>query len=234
MLLVRSLDAWYGDIQILWGVSLEVHPGEVVTVVGANTAGKTTLLRAISGVMVRRQGEVSWLGERLDTAKPHLIVERGIVHVPEGRRLFNFMSVEENLLMGNYSRSARAERALALAEVYELLPLLAERRTQLAGSLSGGEQQMLAIGRGLMARPKVLMLDEPSLGLAPLFVAKVFDLVAELRARGLTVLLVEQNVHHALRLADRAYVLEQGRVVLEGSGTALAEDEGLRRAYMGI
>ena len=234
MLEVSGLKAFYGPAQALFDVSLSVGDREIVSIVGANGAGKTTTLLSISGVLRRVQGSVRLDGEALDGQPAHRIVEIGVVHIPEGRQLFPEMSVLENLEMGAYTAGARRRRRETLAEVFDLLPLLAERRNQSAGLLSGGEQQMCAIGRGLMSCPKVLLLDEPTLGLAPMFVSKVFDLVRDIRDRGTAVLLVEQNVRTALGLADRAYALENGRIVLQGSGAELLENPQLKRAFLGI
>ena len=233
MLEIRDADQYYDDLQVLHGVSLEVKQGEIVSMVGPNAAGKSTTLNMISGIIKPRSGRISFLGQRVDTLPAHAIVELGVVQIPEGRGLFPFMTVLENLELGSYSREARSRKAETLAHVLELLPVLKERQSQLAGSLSGGEQQMLAIGRGLMARPKLLMLDEPSLGLAPMMVQKCFEIVKEVHAQGTTVLLVEQNVHHALAIADRGYVLENGRIVMSGKGADLLTDPNLRRAYLG-
>jgi branched-chain amino acid transport system ATP-binding protein len=233
LLEIRDADQYYDDLQVLHGVSLTVGEGEIVALVGPNAAGKTTTLNMISGILKPKRGQISFQGHRVDPLPAHAIVELGIVQIPEGRGLFPFMTVEENLELGSYGREARRRKAETLEHVFEMLPVLKERRNQMAGSLSGGEQQMLAIGRGLMARPKLLMLDEPSLGLAPLLVQKCFEIVKELHARGTTVLLVEQNVHHALSLADRGYVLESGRIVMSGKGTDLLADPNLRRAYLG-
>ena len=233
MLEIQDADQYYDDLQVLHGVSLEVKQGEIVSMVGPNAAGKSTTLNMISGIIKPRSGRISFLGQRVDTLPAHAIVELGVVQIPEGRGLFPFMTVLENLELGSYSREARSRKAETLAHVLELLPVLKERQSQLAGSLSGGEQQMLAIGRGLMARPKLLMLDEPSLGLAPMMVQKCFEIVKEVHAQGTTVLLVEQNVHHALAIADRGYVLENGRIVMSGKGADLLTDPNLRRAYLG-
>jgi branched-chain amino acid transport system ATP-binding protein len=233
LLSVQGLDAFYGDLQALSDVSLSVFPGETVAIVGANAAGKSTLLRAISG-LVRRTGRIALRGEDLGGLRPFQIVERGVVQVPEGRELFPFMTVEENLEIGAYPARARARRAESLREVFALLPRVEERRRQLASTLSGGEQQMCAIGRGMMARPELLMLDEPSLGLAPVIVQSVYRMLAEINAAGTTILLVEQNISGALRLAHRGYVLENGRVVLEGRSADLLSDARLRTAYMGL
>ena len=234
LLALRDVDAHHGDLQALFGVSLEAHEGEIVAIVGANAAGKSTTINVISGLVRASGGRVELGGDRIDRMPPHQIVERGIVQIPEGRQLFPYMTVAQNLEMGAYTPAARERRAETLEEVFALLPLLRERRDQLAVQLSGGEQQMCAIARGLMARPRLLMLDEPSLGLAPLFVQRCFDIVRQIHERGVTVLIVEQNVHHVLSLANRAYVLENGRVVMAGPGPTLLRDEGLRRAYMGM
>ncbi len=234
LLELADVSAHHGDLQALFGVSLEIRAGEIVAIVGANAAGKTTTINVVSGLVRCTQGRILFDGARIDGLPAHRVVERGIVQIPEGRQLFPYMTVRKNLEMGAYTKAARARRAETLAEVFDLLPVLAERRDQLAVSLSGGEQQMCAIARGLMARPRLLMLDEPSLGLAPLFVQRSFDIVRRIADSGVTILSVEQNVHHVLTLAARAYVLENGRVVMSGTGPALLADEGLRRAYMGL
>jgi branched-chain amino acid transport system ATP-binding protein len=234
LLTLRDVDAHHGDLQALFGVSLEAHEGEIVAIVGANAAGKSTTINVISGLVRATAGQVELEGTRIDRLPAHQIVERGVVQIPEGRQLFPYMTVEQNLEMGAYTPAARAQRGETLEEVFTLLPVLRDRRDQLAVSLSGGEQQMCAIARGLMARPRVLMLDEPSLGLAPLFVQRSFEIVRSINERGVTVLIVEQNVHHVLSIASRAYVLESGRVVMSGPGPTLLRDEGLRRAYMGM
>jgi branched-chain amino acid transport system ATP-binding protein len=234
LLEVRALDAFYGPVQVLHGVTLSVAAGELVGLVGANAAGKSTLMFSLAGLRTRCSGEISLDGAPIGHLPAYERTPRGLVLVPERRRLFPFMTVLENLELGAYARAARAVAAQTLAEVFELLPLLAERRTQVAGSLSGGEQQMLAIGRALMARPRVLLLDEPTEGLAPIFVKLLFDLIVRLRAQGLTVLIVEQNVQHVLRTVDRAYVLENGRIVMQGQGRALLDDERLKVAYLGL
>ena len=233
LLTVERLEAGYGDLRVLRGVDLEVHEGEVVSVVGANGAGKTTLLNTIAGTVPATAGRVILDGEEISGRPAHSIVARGLALVPEGRRLFPFLTVRENLRLGAYHTAARRRHDETLEEVLELFPILAERRDQLAGSLSGGEQQMCALGRGLMSRPKVLMLDEPSLGLAPIIVEQVFALIPTLVERGVTVLLVEQNVAEALELSTRANVLEQGRITLSGTGTEFLKDERLRAAYLG-
>ena len=234
MLKISNLDVFYGNIQALWKVSLEVNEGELVVVIGANGAGKTTLLRAISGLVHVASGTIEFLGERIDGLPPYKIVSKGIVQVPEGRKLFPFMTVQENLELGAYTPEARKEKDETLKLVYEIFPVLKERKNQRAGTLSGGEQQMLAMGRALMSKPKLFLLDEPSLGLAPIVVEKVFDVVKELNRRGMTILLVEQNVERALEIAHRGYVLEVGRIVLKGRSDELIKNEQVRKAYLGI
>ncbi len=231
---VRNIAAGYGDVQALWDVSFSVDEGKVATLLGSNGAGKTTSLRVVSGLLPALEGEVLLHGERISGLSPHRIVELGVIQVPEGRHLWPNMSVEDNLLLGAYSTRARPERAATLAQIYLLFPRLAERRGQLAGTLSGGEQQMAAIGRGLMGKPQVLMLDEPSLGLAPILVDEVFRVVSDIASRGVTVLLVEQNVHRALEVAETASVIENGRVVLSKSSGEMASDPNVRSAYLGL
>jgi len=233
LLSVSNLQARYGEVVALWDVSLDIDKGELVAVVGPNGAGKSTLINAISGLVETPGGDVAFDGASIIREDAEARVRRGIVQCPEGRKLFPEMTVEENLLMGAYARADRARVPGALAEVYELFPILAERRAQVAQTLSGGQQQMVAIGRALMASPKLLMLDEPSLGLAPIVVAEVFALLRRIHARGMTLLLVEQNVLQTLELADRAYVLENGRVALAGGGRELLEDPHMREAYLG-
>jgi branched-chain amino acid transport system ATP-binding protein len=234
LLELAAVDVAYGDLPALTGVSLVVEPGETLSVVGANGAGKTTMLRAISGLLRPRRGEVRFEGERIDRLPVHRVVERGVVHVPEGRKVFPSLGVLENLELGSYTRAAKARRAQSLERVFALFPRLRERTTQAAGTLSGGEQQMLAIGRALMTLPKLLMLDEPSLGLAPIIVTEIFRTIGEINRAGVTVLLVEQNTRQALALSRRGYVLENGRVVLVGSGTELLGNEHVKRAYLGM
>ena len=234
MLTLEGIDAFYGDLQALHGVSLDVQEGEIVALVGANAAGKTTTLRVISGTLTPRAGRVVFEGRDVVGVPAHLRVGLGIVQVPEGRRLFPFMTVRENLLLGAHATRRRAEPARALDHVFQLFPALADRTAQLAGSLSGGEQQMCAIGRALMASPRLLMLDEPTLGIAPVLVQKIFDTVAAINRYGVTILLVEQNVRKALSLAHRASVLENGRVVLSGPAGDLLADERLKKAYLGL
>ena len=234
MLTLEGIDAFYGDVQALHGVSLDVREGEIVALVGANAAGKTSTLRVISGTLPAGAGRVTFNGEDLSGVPAHERVGRGIVQVPEGRRLFPFMTVRENLLLGAHPPAARAEQAQSLDRVLDLFPILSERTTQLAGSLSGGEQQMCAIGRALMTKPRLLMLDEPTLGIAPVLVQKIFETVAAINRAGVTILLVEQNVRRALALAHRACVLENGRLVLAGAARDLAADERLKKAYLGL
>jgi branched-chain amino acid transport system ATP-binding protein len=234
LLEVRNLDAFYGAMQILHGINLVVKTGEIVGLVGANAAGKSSLMFSLAGLRTDCRGEVLLDGIAIQDRPPWERPAMGLVLVPERRRLFPFMTVLENLEIGAYLPAARAALRRSLEEVFALLPTLAERRGQVAGSMSGGEQQMLAIGRALMARPQVLLLDEPTEGLAPIYVKLLFDLIADLRRKGLTILIVEQNVHHVLRTADRAYVLENGRIVMEGEGAALLDDERLKTAYLGL
>ncbi|HLE42674.1 MAG TPA: ABC transporter ATP-binding protein [Methylomirabilota bacterium] len=233
MLEVEGLDAAYGELRALSGVSVRVGPGEIVALVGSNGAGKTTLLRSIAGLVRLRAGRIRWDGEDAIGLLPHRRVERGIAMVPEGRRLFGRMTVEENLGLGAFTPRAGRERAGGLEAVYATFPRLRERRRQLAGSLSGGEQQMVAIGRALMTRPRLLMLDEPSLGLAPRVVEAIFAVFGEINRAGVAVFLVEQNVRAALALAHRAYLLEHGRIVGEGRAAALLDDPQVRQAYLG-
>jgi len=231
---VRELDVAYGEVPALQGVTFQVSEGESVAVLGANGAGKSTLLRTISGLLRPRRGSVFLDDVRLDQLPPYEIAGLGIAHVPEGRRVLPEMTVEENLELGAYLPKPKAQRKETLARIYELFPRLAERRRQQAGTLSGGEQQMLAVGRGLMLLPRILMLDEPSLGLAPIVVDLTFEKIAEVRRQGIAILLVEQNVQRALSLADRGYVLEGGRVVLQGPSQTLLEDPHVKVAYLGL
>jgi branched-chain amino acid transport system ATP-binding protein len=231
---VRNVAAAYGDVQALWDVTFSVGEGTVATLLGSIGAGKTTALRVVSGLMPALEGEVLLRGERISGLSAHRIVELGVIQVPEGRHLWPNMTVEDNLLLGAYSSRSRGDRAETLRSVYALFPRLAERRAQLAGTLSGGEQQMTAIGRGLMGKPLVLMLDEPSLGLAPILVDEVFHVITDIAARGVTVLLVEQNVHRALEVAATASVIENGRVVLSKSAVEMANDPNVRSAYLGL
>jgi len=231
LLRVDAIEVAYGDLTAVLGASLEVRPGEIVALIGGNGAGKTTTLRAISGLLPIRRGRIDFEGDRLDGLSSSKVVGRGIAHVPEGRQLFPTMTVLENLELG--ARAARALTTESLEWVFQLFPRLRERRRQLAGTLSGGEQQMVAIGRGLMARPKLLMLDEPSLGLAPVVVRAIFDNLVEINRRGMAILLVEQNVLRALQLSHRGYVLENGQIVLDGLGDTLLADGHIKQAYLG-
>jgi branched-chain amino acid transport system ATP-binding protein len=234
LLEVKDLDFAYGDVHVLHGVSLSVEKGEIVTLVGSNGAGKSTTLRNISRLLRPRSGSILFDGHDLTALPPHAVVELGVVQVPEARRVFPEMTVLENLRMGSYIKSARADRAKNIERAMTLFPRLRERAKQLAGTLSGGEQQMLAIGRGLMTKPRLLLLDEPSLGLSPLLVKTIFDTIAEINAQGTTVLLVEQNVFQSLRIANRGYVLETGRMVLSGTGQELLGNEQVKAAFLGV
>jgi branched-chain amino acid transport system ATP-binding protein len=234
LLRISELSVYYKDLRALNDISLFVNEGEIVSVIGSNGAGKSTLLNAISGIIRGTAGRMEFLEERIDDLPSHKIVEKGIVQVPEGRKLFYPLTVLENLIMGSYLPAAKKVRGTTLEKVFGLFPILRERRTQLAGTLSGGEQQMLAIGRGLMACPRLLILDEPSLGLSPLLVDDIFTIIKEIKQGGITVLLVEQNVVQALSLADRAYVLENARIVLEGPGKELIDNPGVQKAYLAL
>ena len=234
LLEIKKIDTSYGDVQVIFDLSLKVEKGEVVSIIGGNGTGKSTLLRTISGLLKTTAGEISFEGRKIHNTAPEDIVTMGIVQVPEGRRLFPLMSVKDNLLVGAYNKRARLEVEKTLSEVYELLPRLAERENQLAMTLSGGEQQMVAIGRGLMARPHLLMLDEPSLGLAPILIKDIFETVRKIADLGMTVLMVEQDVRHSLSLSDRGYVLEHGRVVMEGKASDLIDDPHVQEAYLGL
>ncbi len=232
MLKVNDINVYYGAIHAIKGVSFEVNDGEIVTLIGANGAGKSTILNTVSGLLKSKTGSIEFLGQPLNGVPAHKIVERGIAHVPEGRRVFLSMTVEENLEMGAYTRP-NSGVADHLERVYEQFPRLKERRRQVAGTLSGGEQQMLAMGRGLMSDPKLLMLDEPSMGLAPILVEQIFEIIASLHKAGTTILLVEQNARMALSVADRGYVLETGKIALSGTGRELAESDDIKKAYLG-
>ncbi|MFQ5431798.1 MAG: ABC transporter ATP-binding protein [Nitrospinota bacterium] len=234
MLKVDGINVFYGDVQALWDVSFEVIEKEIVVLLGSNGAGKSTVLKTISGMVRPGSGTLDFLGMKLEETFADRIVKHGIVHVPEGRRLFPEMSVEENLVMGSLAPEPKRRRAQTLEKVFDLFPRLKERRKQHAGTLSGGEQQMCAVGRGLMGLPKILMLDEPSLGLSPLLTREIFKIIKKINEEGVTVLLVEQNVKHSLAICRRAYVLENGRVVMGGQGKELAENEHIKAAYLGI
>ena len=232
ILKVEDINVYYGAIHAIKGVSFEVNQGEIVTLIGANGAGKSTVLNTVSGLLTSKTGSIVFDGQNLHGVAPHKVVARGLAQVPEGRRVFLQMSVEENLEMGAYARPS-SEIAPGIADVYERFPRLKERRTQVAGTLSGGEQQMLAMGRALMSKPKLLMLDEPSMGLAPILVEQIFDIIKELHKAGTTILLVEQNAQAALSVADRGYVLETGKVVTTGTGHELLESPAIKKAYLG-
>lgn len=232
MLKVNDINVYYGAIHAIKGVSFEVNEGEIVTLIGANGAGKSTTLNTVSGLLRSKTGSIEFLGKPLGGVAAHKIVELGIAHVPEGRRVFLQMTVEENLEMGAYTRPSAGVGA-HLERVYEQFPRLKERRRQVAGTLSGGEQQMLAMGRGLMSDPKLLMLDEPSMGLAPILVEQIFEIISSLHKAGTTILLVEQNARMALSVADRAYVLETGKIAISGTGKELAQSDAIRKAYLG-
>ncbi len=233
LLEVDDLEVAYGDVQVIWGISFTVARGEIVTLIGPNGAGKTTTLRALSGLLTLRAGQIRFRGVELADQPPHEIVRRGMIQIPEGRKLWPRMIVEENLLLGAFAPAARRMAHQQLERVYALFPRLKARRRQLAGTLSGGEQQMCAIGRGLMSEPELLMFDEPSLGLAPLLVDELFARIGEIARQGVTILLVEQKVAHALEIADRGYILETGRTVLSGTARELRENAYVQRSYLG-
>ena len=233
MLAIEKLQVAYGKVQALWEVTLGVPDGEIVALVGANGAGKTTLLKTVSGLLRRQSGSITYDGKHIEEASPPEIVQHGLVHVPEGRKLFPEMTVIDNLLMGAFTVPP-SERPQRLERVFDIFPVLKERRKQIAGTLSGGEQQMVAIGRGLMGGPKLLMLDEPSLGLAPILVEEVFRVITEINRSGVTVLLVEQNTQNALSLAHKGFVMELGRIALSGSGSELLANSNVRKAYLGL
>jgi branched-chain amino acid transport system ATP-binding protein len=234
MLKVNNMDVFYGDLQVLWDISFEVKEKEILVLIGANGAGKSTTIKTVSSLITPIRGSIEFNGTRLDQLPPNKIIEYGVVHVPEGRRLFPDMSVKENLIMGALHREAKSKRTETMEYVYGLFPRLKERSKQMAGTLSGGEQQMLAVGRGLMSLPKLMMFDEPSLGLAPILVEEIFSMVKRINGEGVTILLVEQNVRQTLAMCNRAYALENGRVVLEGTGQELMSNEHVRQAYLGI
>jgi branched-chain amino acid transport system ATP-binding protein len=234
MLRVENIDVSYGDLQILWDVSFKVNESEIVALVGANGSGKSTTLKTISGLLSPSNGRIVFLDQRLDQIPAHKIIEQGVAHVPEGRRLFPGMTVRENLIMGSLSSKAKAKRNETMESVFGLFPRLREREKQMAGTLSGGEQQMLAVGRGLMALPRLIMFDEPSLGLAPILVADIFRIIKLIKQEGVTVLVVEQNTKHTLEICDRGYVLENGRIALSGTGQELLHNDHVKEAYLGI
>jgi branched-chain amino acid transport system ATP-binding protein len=231
---VRNIDIFYGDLQVIWDVSFSIEKGEIVALIGANGAGKSTILKTISGLVRPTGGEIVFAGSPIHKTEAYKLIERGLAHVPEARRLFVEMTVEENLDMGSLKGPARRNREASREMVFALFPRLKERRKQLAGTLSGGEQQMVAIGRGLMARPSLIMFDEPSLGLAPILVREIFSVIKKIGEEGTTVLIVEQNVKQTLAVAQRAYVLETGRIVLEGPGASLLNNEHVKSAYLGV
>lgn len=234
MLAVKDINTNYGKKQVLWNVSLEIGDGEIVALVGANGAGKTTLLKTISGALRPASGAIEFDGQRIEGLKSHAIVKMGMAHIPEGRKLFPDMSILENLEMGAYTKRVWERRQETLNEVYELFPRLSERRAQLARTLSGGEQEMVAIGRGLMSKPRLCIIDEPSSGLAPIVVSEIFQIIQRMRDQGIAIFLIEQNVPQTLEIADRGYVIENGHIVMEGSSKSLLENENIRKAYLGL
>ncbi len=231
MLKVEDMHVYYGAIHAIKGVSFEVHEGEIVALIGANGAGKSTILKTVSGLLHPRSGSINFMGENIAHTEAYQLVHKGLAHVPEGRRIFLQMSVQENLDMGGYTQKSVSKEDLDM--VFQLFPRLKERRNQVAGTLSGGEQQMLAMSRALMSHPKLMMLDEPSMGLAPILVDQIFSIIEDLHKAGTTILLVEQNASKALKIADRAYVLETGNITLSGTGTELAQSDDVRKAYLG-
>ncbi len=233
MLEIKDLEVYYGVIQAIKGVSFEVNEGEVIALIGANGAGKTTILHTVTGLIPSKAGKVIFEGQDITKLPGHKIVTKGIAHVPEGRRVFAQLSVYENLKLGAYTRKDKTEIEESLEMIYKRFPRLKERRTQLAGTLSGGEQQMLAMGRALMSKPRIILMDEPSMGLSPIFVNEIFDIIQEVSAAGTTVLLVEQNAKKALSIADRAYVLETGNITLSGDASELMNDDSVKKAYLG-
>lgn len=234
MLSVKHINTFYGKMQALWDVSLEIGDAEIVALVGANGAGKTTLLKTITGVVGPASGAITFLGEHIEKLKSHAIVELGISHIPEGRKLFSQMSVLENLEMGAYSKRVWGRRKEIFDEVFDLLPFLRTRKAQITSTMSGGEQQIVAMGRGLMSKPKLCIIDEPSSGLAPLVVDEIFKIIKKLRSQGISVFLIEQNVQQTLEIADRGYVIENGHIVMEGDSETLLSDENIRKAYLGL
>ncbi len=234
MIEVKRLDVFYGDLQALWDINFNVTENEILVLIGANGAGKSTIIKTLSGLIKPKKGSIEFNGIRLNDIEAYDIIKYGIVHVPEGRRLFAEMSVEENLIMGSLHGEAKKKRNKTISYIFDMFPRLKERRKQTAGTLSGGEQQMLAIGRGLMSLPKIMMLDEPSLGIAPILVQEIFNMIKEINKRGVTILLVEQNVTKTLSMCSRAYVLENGRIILEGTGKELLQNEDIKKAFLGI
>lgn len=234
ILKIENIDVFYDDLQVIWSVSFEVNRGEIVALLGANGAGKSTILNTISGLLTPASGSITFEDQRLDQVPAHKVIEHGIVQVPEGRRLFPEMTVRENLIMGSLTPKAKAKRNETIEWVFGLFPRLREREKQMAGTLSGGEQQMLAVGRGLMSLPKLIMFDEPSLGLAPILVVEIFNIIERIQRESVTVLVVEQNTKHTLEICHRGYVLENGRIVLGGTGQELLDDEHVKKAYLGI
>jgi len=234
MLELKDIIVYYGDLQVLWNVSLKVNEGEVVAIIGSNGAGKTTILKTISGLLHPSSGSIEFFDVRIDKMKPYQIVGMGVSHVPEGRRLFPYMTVLENLELGVRTPEAKKRKKESLEWIFDLFPRLKEKKAQLAGTLSGGEQQMLAVARGLISRPKLLLLDEPSLGLAPIITQEIFKVIRRINEEGVTLLLVEQNVVQALNLANRAYVVENGRIILEGKARELLQNENVKKAYLGL
>jgi branched-chain amino acid transport system ATP-binding protein len=234
MLKLDKVNVAYGDVQVLWDISFEVKEKEFVVLIGANGAGKSTALKTICGLLTPQSGTIELEGQRVDRIPPYKIVSHGIALIPEARRLFPEMTVKENLEMGSLNPAGKAKRKHSMAWIFELFPILKERQRQLAGTLSGGEQQMVAVARGLMSRPRLLMFDEPSLGLAPLLVQEIFRITQRIKDEGVTILMVEQNVRHTLAICDRAYVLENGRITMEGKGCDLLKDKHVKEAYLGI
>jgi branched-chain amino acid transport system ATP-binding protein len=234
LLEIRNIDVYYGDVQIIFGLTLKVENGSIVSIIGSNGAGKSTTLKTISGLLSPGKGQIAFNGDVISTLKSNHVVEKGVIHIPEGRRLFPFMTVMDNLQIGAFPKRAQGTEDENLRLVFSLFPVLSERGNQMASTLSGGEQQMLAIGRALMSNPLLLMLDEPSLGLAPILIKDIFKTVLEINKRGTTILLVEQDVQHSLSISDYAYVLENGRLAMEGVGEKLLSDPHIKKAYLGI
>ena len=234
LLEIENIDVYYGDVQVIFGLSLKVEDGSIVSIIGTNGAGKSTTLKTISSLLIPKKGQITFNGDIISILKSNEVVEKGVIHIPEGRRLFPFMTIMENLQVGAFAKRAQGKEDENLRLVFALFPLLSERSNQLANTLSGGEQQMLAIGRALMSNPLLLMLDEPSLGLAPILIKDIFETVMEINKRGTTILLVEQDVQHSLSISDYAYVLENGRLAMEGDGEKLLNDKHVKKAYLGI